>query len=89
MRKMASELTESCLEACLVEGTSGTASASMWLEGDYSVSRHGELELDLGGETNIPAEPVAGKAKVGWLQKRRRVGVGKLRVEFSVTVRTV
>ena len=88
MRRLAEELTDSCIEACMAEGTIGEASGVMVLDGDYSVNRYGEFNLDVGAETNVPTDPVAGNTKVGWLAKRKRDGIGTLRVEFAVKVRT-
>lgn len=82
----ANRLTAACLKACKEEGVVGEAKAQVWLEGNYSFNKEGELDLDVG--VDIPAE-VPADGKVGYDKSRTKAGTGKLKVSYTVKVTTI
>ena len=85
----ANRLTEACIKACKAQGTIGEAKAQVWMEGTYSFTKVGELDLDLEVKEELPTNlPVGGTIGVGMDREREKAGQGKLKVSYTVTVRT-
>jgi len=81
----ANRLTQACIKACKEQGVVGEAKAQVWLEGNYSFTKEGELDLEVG--VDIPAE-VPADGKVGFGKDRTKSGTGVLKVSYNVSVKT-
>jgi len=89
IRKLVDTMSDATVSACKrldnQDGVAASVSSHLEMDGEFSVTREGEITFGGKVKTNLPTEPVAGEAGGEWSRGVQGSGDGSLRITFSVT----